>query len=96
MLTPYTTGETVEWQGRILNKPRRLPEIPLDSTDTYLILSSTDRLDLIAEEYYGKRTLRWVLYAANPHLKTDSLYQEAGTQLRVPGKVSTYLNTINR
>jgi hypothetical protein len=39
---------------------------------------------LLSYKYYQDSTLWWIIAAANPELRKDSLYLEAGVQVRVP------------
>jgi hypothetical protein len=56
----------------------RLPD------DIYVICSHGERLDLLSYKYYQDSTLWWIIAAANPELRKDSLYLDAGVQVRVP------------
>lgn len=73
----------------------RYPEIPLSENDIYLITVSGDRLDLIAQQYYGDNSLYWIISSANNTLKKDSLFVEEGTQIRVPADIGTIINKYN-
>lgn len=77
------------------------PIIDPTDDDWYVITTVGDRLDLIANEYYGDPTLYPVLYFANPNsgLRYDSIYPPVGIQLRIPADVSavqTKLDEINK
>jgi phage tail protein X len=56
----------------------RLPD------DIYVICSHGERLDLLSYKYYQDSSLWWIIAAANPELRKDSLYLDAGVQVRVP------------
>jgi hypothetical protein len=60
------------------------PTIDKDSTDIYVITTIGDRYDLLAWKYYSDAELWWIIAAANPELRKDSLYLEPGTQIRIP------------
>lgn len=60
------------------------PTIELQDTDIYVITSIDDRLDRLAWKYYNDATLWWIITAANPILRKDSLYLEPGIQIRIP------------
>ena len=62
----------------------RYPEIPLSENDIYVITVFGDRLDLLAQQYYGDATLYWVISAANDTLTKNSLFVPEGTQIRIP------------
>lgn len=65
-----------------------LPE-PNES-DIYVTTVKGDRLDIIANDYYGDPTLYFILISAN-NLKRDSLYPPVGFQLRIPTDISNFI-----
>jgi hypothetical protein len=69
------------------------PDIPPAEGDLYVITTLGDRLDLIAQDYYGDVSFWWVLASANS-LPGDSIYPPIGMQLRIPsnlqGVISQY------
>lgn len=68
------------------------PTIPRANDDIYVICTFGDRLDLLASKYYGDSTLWWIISAANPELRKDSLYLEPGLQVRIPRSYQTALS----
>lgn len=70
------------------------PEIPADINDVYIITTITDRLDVLAYDFYGDTTLYWIISAAN-NLPGDSLVPIPGTQLRVPTNIQSVINQYN-
>ena len=71
------------------------PEVPLHQDDIYLIATQTDRLDILAYEYYSDSSLWWVIASANTHLDRGSLSIPAGLQIRIPGNVNEVLAQFN-
>jgi hypothetical protein len=71
------------------------PQIPISGNDYYVITSVTDRLDLLANDFYGDPSLYWVIAAAN-NISGDSLVPEPGTQLRIPFDIQTAINAYAR
>ena len=67
------------------------PTIPLSYDDIYVVTTIGDRLDLIAWKYYSNAELWWIIAAANPELRKDSLYLDPGIQLRVPANYDKVL-----
>lgn len=64
-----------------------LPHVnPIDS-DILIITSAEDRLDLLANHYFGDASLWWVIAVTN-NLTDIDLKLEPGTQLRIPTNVS--------
>lgn len=68
------------------------PIVPIQSDDIYVITTFGDRVDLLAWNYYGDTSLWFIICAANPQLRKDSLYLEPGIQLRIPRNPDTILN----
>ena len=69
------------------------PPIPEDITDIYIISKSTDRLDLLAFDYYKNSQLWWIIGKANPDkIKRDSFFINPGLQIRIPSL--SRINTI--
>jgi hypothetical protein len=60
------------------------PTIERSTDDIYVVTSFGERLDLLASKYYQDSTLWWIIAAANPSLRRDSVYLEPGIQVRVP------------
>ncbi len=67
------------------------PDIPLSNDDNYVIAVLGDRLDLLAQDFYGDTSFWWVIASANA-LPGDSLYVEPGMQLRIPIDVASIIN----
>ena len=73
------------------NKGRRkkasiiYPIPPLTAADTYIRTSTVERIDLLANKFYGDLTLWWVIAAANG-LGKGTLIVPANTNLRIPAK----------
>jgi len=63
------------------------PSIPEDTNDIYIISRSTDRLDLLAFDYYRDSQLWWIISKANPDkVKRDSFFLNPGLQIRIPSQ----------
>jgi hypothetical protein len=74
----------------------KYPEIPLDINDTYAFTTEGDRLDLLAQEFYGDMNLWWIIASGNPDIiSLDSLFIANGTEIRIPANVSLALSLYN-
>jgi hypothetical protein len=71
------------------------PDIPVTDTDNYVITTLGDRLDILAQSFYGDVDFWWVLASANA-LSGDSLYPPVGMQLRVPTNIVGIVNSYNQ
>jgi nucleoid-associated protein YgaU len=78
-------------QGIRYYKDSKYPQIPLSVDDIYVITTEGDRLDLLAQQYYGDSSLWWIISTANETLSQNSLFIPLGTQLRIPSNPSTVL-----
>ena len=89
---------TIEYtsQGKRFLKQKYYPNIPLSSTDEYVITTIGDRLDTLAYSYYRDSTLWWVISMANNNVTKGSLFPEPGTQLRIPTNLNSVLSLYNQ
>ncbi len=93
----YTYAETLlqkETKKRYLESVI-YPKIPVSDDDLYVITNSTDRLDLLANQYYGNTMYWWVIAVAN-NINDGTLYIEEGRQLRIPKNLPAILNELDR
>ena len=82
-------------QGIEYYRGTKYPEIPLSENDIYVITVTGDRLDILANRYYGDSTLYWVISSANPSQSFSSMYIIEGSQLRIPNNISNVLAAYN-
>ena len=72
------------------------PEIPDNPNDIWVITDFGDRLDLLANQFYGDVTLYWVIATANPnYVNFGSLFINEGTQIRIPANLNGILSSYN-
>ena len=73
-----------------LNKKRyykalKYPEIPLSINDIYVVTTSGDRLDLLANQFYKDVDMWWIIATANPGVvKRDTFNLKPGLEIRIP------------
>jgi len=80
----------VSTSGKDIYAPTYYPDIEYKNSDNYIIIGSTDRLDIIAFDFYGDSTLWWVLAMVN-NLEGDSMFPPLGMYLRIPLKLDELL-----
>lgn len=70
--------------------------VPVSSTDTYIRISGTERLDKLAYQFYGDQTF-WPVIAISNNIGKGTLIVKSGTVLRMPDTdtVKQFINTIN-
>jgi len=73
----------------------KYPIVPLQNTDIYVITNKTDRFDTLANQFYGDKSLWWVISLANQSLKQNSLFIPAGSQIRIPINPTSIVNEYN-
>lgn len=59
------------------------PDFPVRDTDIYIITRRTDRMDLLAYDYYGDQRY-WVIIAKANALNNATIRPPVGTRLRIP------------
>jgi hypothetical protein len=76
-----STKTTID--GRTVFKPVIPPNIPLRDDDIYVATETGDRLDTLANQFYGNSSLWWIIAAAN-NLHGAMFAVPDGTVLRIP------------
>ncbi len=66
------------------------PSIPIDDSDRFIYTKFGDRVDALANEYYGDVTLWWIISKANGIKGQAGL--KPGQLLRIPGQVEEILS----
>ena len=62
------------------------PTIPIDDSDQFIYTKFGDRIDALANQYYGDVTLWWIISKANGIRGQAGL--KPGQLLRIPGNVT--------
>lgn len=73
----------------------RYPEIPYQITDIYVIAQDSDRLDILANQYYNNTSLWWIIAQAN-NVGKGTLRLTPGQQLRIPIDIEPILREFRR
>jgi len=77
------TGIRIDKNGRQYRARTDYTQFPLRESDIYYVTTQGDRLDLLAQRYFGSVTQWWVISEAN-NLEVLSYDLEPGVQLRIP------------
>ena len=73
------------------------PEIPLSIGDIYVITTVGDRLDLLANQFYGDVNLWWIISMANiEKIERDSFALKPGIEIRIPVGVRKILKNFEK
>lgn len=96
-MSRYSTTSVI----RDSNEQRRkattiISNIPVSVSDIYIQITSSDRLDKLANTFYGDSTLWWVIATAN-NLGKGTIVVPQNVILRIPGKsnIQQIINNIN-
>ena len=66
----------------------------LQESDIYVECEFGDRLDLLANQFYGDVTLYWIIAIANPDIMGfGALFPPVGAQLRIPIDISGIIDS---
>ena len=77
------TKVLVDKNGRQYRSRVEYTKFPLKESDIYYVTVSGDRLDLLAQRYYGSVGKWWIISEANS-LEVLSYDLKPGLQLRIP------------
>ena len=90
-------NEFVGTLGDVYYRTNYYPEIEPQESDIYVETEFGDRLDLLANQFYGDVTLYWIISIANPNVMSlGSISPPPGTQLRIPVNISGIIDSYNR
>ena len=79
-------------------KDTKYPDVPVSFDDIYVITTSGDRYDTLAQQYLGDSSLWWMIATANPEYDLGSYYPPVGVQLRIPSnqnQIQVDFNVLN-
>lgn len=96
MANRYNDTRIIKREGKELTGSKVFTTPPASESDYYVISNTGDRFDLLAKEYYNDVKLWYVIAAANPNVRRDSLNITPGVQLRIPLPVQRVVEYIER
>jgi len=79
--------------GRRVYSSKIYKSIPKSDRDIYIVTQSGDRLDTIANQFYGDSSLWWIIATAN-NIHDGVIAVPDGTTLRVPENYREIMNSI--
>ena len=82
-------------KGNVIKKYTtfKYPEIPPSVNELYIMTGASDRLDILANQYYKDVDLWWIIATANPDvIRRDSLCLKPGIQIRIPSDINSVLS----
>jgi len=92
MASRYKNNETQKLKdGRVVYKTKIYPNIPKSDKDIYIVTQTGDRLDTLANQFYGDSSLWWIIATSN-NIHDATFSVSDGTILRIP---ENYIEIIN-
>jgi hypothetical protein len=83
-MSRYSNNETQKLkEGKVVYKSKIYPKIPLKDTDIYIVTQTGDRVDTLAQQFYGDSSLHWIILTANNIHDAPFAFPD-GTILRIP------------
>jgi hypothetical protein len=83
-MSRYNNTQTLtDINGRNYKGRTDYPKFPLRTTDIYYVTKQGDRLDLLAQTYFGSVMKWWIISEAN-NLEVLGYDLKPGVQLRIP------------
>jgi nucleoid-associated protein YgaU len=96
MASRYENNETQKLKdGREVFKSRLYPNIPKSDSDIYVVTQTGDRLDSLANQFYGDSSLWWIIATAN-NIHDAGFAVEDGTPLRIPENFTKIINDFRK
>ena len=69
------------------------PKIPIQNSDVFITPTYGDRLDILANDYYGDSSLWWIIAQANGIKGFTALYtKNFKGELRIPTEIQNIIN----
>ena len=96
MASRYENNETQKLKnGRNVYRTRIYPNIPKTDKDIYIVTQTGDRLDTLANQFYGDSSLWWIIATAN-NIHDATFAVEDGTTLRGPENYTKIINDFQK
>lgn len=96
-MSRYETTAQIKTENGMRRAATTIVKIPLTDSDQYIQVTSMERLDKLAAEFYGDQSLWWLIAAANG-LGKGTLLVPQNTLLRIPpaNGINDYIYKINQ
>lgn len=84
MASRYKNNKLIKLNdGRLVYKSKIYRKIPKRDDDVYIVTQGGDRLDTLANQFYGDSSLWWIIATAN-NIHDATFAVDPGTELRLP------------
>lgn len=79
--------------GKRYYSPTVVENIPLSDSDQFIFPFDGDRLDILAQRYYGDSNLWWIIAKAN-EISRGQIGLDPEKLIRIPGDIENILNKL--
>ena len=96
-MSRYATATTTKTaDGKRYMQSLIIPVVPISAQDLYIVTTSTERLDKLAQTFYNDSTLWWIIATANG-IGKGTIIVAPETRLRIPdyNGIQQIINTTN-
>lgn len=94
-ISRYNKNKTKKLNGgREVYQSKIYPNIPKSDQDVYIVTQGGDRLDTLANQFFGDSTLWWIIASAN-NIHDAPFALPDGTILRIPQNYQEIVNNFN-
>ena len=87
------TRKKINKKGKRVFRPTMYPKIPMKDSDIFIYPKFGDRLDNLAQKYYGDVSLWWIIAKAN-NLDEAHIGLTLDEQIRIPVDIEPILNKL--
>lgn len=92
----YENSETRKTRdGRTVYRAKIYPNIPFRDDDIYVATETGDRLDTLAQQFYGNYNYWWIIASANNIHDAKFAFPD-GTVLRIPTNYLEIVSDFNK
>ena len=96
-MSRYETTSQIKTENGTRRAATTILKIPVTESDRYIQTTSAERLDKLADTFYGDQSMWWLIAAANG-IGKGTLLVPQNTLLRIPpaGGINDYIYKINQ
>ena len=87
------TTKKINKKGKRVFRPTMYPKVPIKDSDIFIYPKFGDRLDTLAQKYYGDVAMWWIIAKANG-LDTAEIGLDTDKQIRIPMEIELIQNKL--
>lgn len=94
--TRYSNTDEIKREDKKMRGTTIFIAPPESLQDIYIESVAGDRMDILSMIYYKSKDYWYIIAAANPNIKRDSLFIEPGLQVRIPLPLNNVLRFLEQ